>query len=56
MILTYYKGERQVKIKLRKELADRLGIKLANLRLKAQKVRAELKKCILDCLERKIVA
>lgn len=56
MILTYYNGEHQVKIKLRKELADRLGIRLANLRLRAQRVRAELKKCILDCLERKTAA
>jgi RNA polymerase sigma factor (sigma-70 family) len=56
MILMYYNGERQVKIRLRKELADRLGIKLTNLRLRAQKVRAELKKCILECLLRKTVA
>jgi DNA-directed RNA polymerase specialized sigma24 family protein len=55
MILTYYNGERQVKIKLRKELAERLGIKLTNLRLRAQKIRAELKKCILECLEQKTV-
>jgi DNA-directed RNA polymerase specialized sigma24 family protein len=56
MILMYYNGERQMKIKLRKELADRLGIKLTNLRLRAQRVRAELKKCILACLEHKTVA
>ena len=52
MILLYYQGERQVKIKLRKELAERLGIKLANLRLQAQRVRMNLKSCILICLER----
>jgi DNA-directed RNA polymerase specialized sigma24 family protein len=56
MILQYYSGERQVKIKLRKELADRLGIKLANLRLRAQRVRAGLKDCILDCMNRKAMA
>lgn len=52
MIRDYYRGERQDKIRSRKELADRLGIKLSNLRLKAQRVRTSLKKCILDCLER----
>jgi DNA-directed RNA polymerase specialized sigma24 family protein len=52
MILKYYRGERQVKIRLRKELAEGMGIKLPILRLKAQRVRAELKNCILDCMKR----
>jgi RNA polymerase sigma factor (sigma-70 family) len=51
MILLYYQGERQVKIKLRKQLAEKLGIKLTNLRLQAQRVRMNLKRCILLCLE-----
>lgn len=51
MILQYYQGERQVKIKLRQELAERLGIRLTNLRLQAQRVRANLRSCILLCLE-----
>lgn len=53
MILEYYRGNRQVKIQARKALAERLGIELPNLRLKAQRVRSTLKKCILDCMERK---
>ena len=53
MILEYYRGNRQVKIQARKALAERLGIELPNLRLKAQRVRSKLKKCILDCMERK---
>ena len=53
MIREYYGGEKQEKIRLRKQLAERLGIKLSNLRLRAQRVRTELKKCILDCMERK---
>jgi RNA polymerase sigma factor (sigma-70 family) len=56
LILQYYQGERQVKIKLRKELAEGLGIKLANLRLQTQRIRAKLKTCILDCLNRKALA
>jgi len=53
MIRDYYRGEKRDKIRSRKRLAERLGIKLANLRLKAQRVRTDLKKCILDCMERK---
>jgi DNA-directed RNA polymerase specialized sigma24 family protein len=53
MILQYYCGERQIKIRMRKELSERMGIKLPNLRLKAQRVRGALKKCILDCMEQK---
>jgi DNA-directed RNA polymerase specialized sigma24 family protein len=53
LILQYYQGERQIKIRLRKEMAERLGVKPTNLRLKAQRIRAELKECILDCLARK---
>lgn len=53
MIREYYGGEKQEKIRLRKQLAERFGIKLANLRLRAQRVRTDLKKCILDCVERK---
>jgi RNA polymerase sigma factor (sigma-70 family) len=54
MILQYYQGERRIKIKLRQELAERLGIKLTNLRLQAQRVRANLRRCILICLEQYI--
>ena len=52
MILQYYHFERDVKIRMRKAMADRMGIKLTNLRLKAQRVRNELKKCIVDCVQR----
>jgi hypothetical protein len=53
MIRQYYYGDGPDKIKIRKELAERLGIRLSNLRLKAQRLRATLKKCILECMERK---
>jgi len=53
LITLYYRGERWDKIRMRKELAELLGIKLTNLRLKAQRIRTTLKKCILDCMERK---
>jgi DNA-directed RNA polymerase specialized sigma24 family protein len=53
MIRGYYGGEKQDKIRLRKQLAERFGIKAANLRLRAQRARTDLKKCILDCIQRK---
>jgi len=53
LIREYYQGERQEKIIRRKELAERMGIKLTHLRLKAQRVRNTLKKCILECMKRK---
>ncbi len=53
MIRDYYYGERHEKIRRRKELAERMGIKLSNLRLKAQRVRNALKKCIVECMKRK---
>jgi DNA-directed RNA polymerase specialized sigma24 family protein len=53
LITIYYHGERWDKIRRRKELAELLGIKLTNLRLRAQRIRTSLKKCILDCMERK---
>lgn len=46
MILQYYSGEGQSRIRLRKELSERLGITLANLRLRAQRIRDRLKRCI----------
>jgi DNA-directed RNA polymerase specialized sigma24 family protein len=55
LISDYYQGERQEKIRRRKEIAERLGITLALLRLKAQRVRTSLKKCILECMEGKKV-
>lgn len=60
MIVEYYRGNRQVKIKARKVLAEGLGIGIANLRLRAQRVRTGLHKCIMKCLataatERKVM-
>jgi DNA-directed RNA polymerase specialized sigma24 family protein len=52
LILQFYQGEKQVKIKQRKELAERLNTKLANLRLQAHRIRTSLRKCILTCLEK----
>jgi DNA-directed RNA polymerase specialized sigma24 family protein len=51
LILQFYQGEKQVKIKRRKEMAQRMNTKLGNLRLQAHRIRLSLRKCILACLE-----
>lgn len=56
LILHYYRGERQVKIRTRKELAERLGVRLENLRLRAQRIRVNLKGCIISCVGREVPA
>lgn len=53
LVLQYYRGERRLKIELRRQLAASLNTQLPQLRLKAHRIRAELKECILDCLGRK---
>lgn len=55
LILQFYQGEKRIKIKLRRELARRLDIKLNNLRLQAHRIRENLKKCIRTCLEQEAV-
>jgi DNA-directed RNA polymerase specialized sigma24 family protein len=53
LILQFYQGEKQVKIKRRKELAHQMNTKLGNLRLQAHRIRLSLRKCIMACLEQK---
>lgn len=52
LIMQFYQGDKQVKIKQRKELAERLNTKLGNLRLQAHRIRVGLRKCISTCLEK----
>lgn len=50
LILGYYSGERQEKIRRRKELSEKLGVTPAYLRVLVRRIKVKLKKCILDCL------
>jgi DNA-directed RNA polymerase specialized sigma24 family protein len=54
VIMKYYKGEKRIKIRLRQELALRLGVSLPALRLLAQRARMKLKKLIRSCLDNKL--
>jgi DNA-directed RNA polymerase specialized sigma24 family protein len=53
LMLQYYREERQRKISLRKQLAHRLGIPLNALRIRACRIRVNLQRCVLQCLQQK---
>ena len=50
LILDYYRGEKSSKIRMRKQLAEKLGTQLNALRIRAHRVRMQLEKCVGDCL------
>ena len=50
LILDYYKGERQGMIDNRKRLAARLRLTLNALRVRADRIRANLEECVNQCL------
>jgi DNA-directed RNA polymerase specialized sigma24 family protein len=51
LILEYYTGDKQQKIVNRKKLAERIGIAANALRIKAHRIRTELRKCVEQCVE-----
>lgn len=51
LVLAYYQEEKHAKIDLRKQLADRLGIPLNALRIRACRIRADLENCVSQCLQ-----
>lgn len=51
LIVEYYQQERRDKIDRRQRLADRLGIPLNALRIRAHRIRMALENCIKMCLE-----
>ena len=55
LVLQYYDHQQQDKIAQHQRLADRLGIGLNALRIRAHRARLVLRKCIINCLEKKSV-
>ncbi|HEY6803975.1 MAG TPA: hypothetical protein VI306_10385 [Pyrinomonadaceae bacterium] len=51
LIMGYYYGKRAIKIKNREQLAEDLNLNVAGLRVRALRIRKELKMCIEQCLE-----
>ena len=51
LVLEYYRDDKRAKIDHRKELAERLGIALNALRIRAHRIRLLLQQCVQACLE-----
>jgi len=56
LVLQYYDHEQHAKVRKRQHLAERLGIGLNALRIRAHRTRLALRKCIMSCLENKQAA
>jgi RNA polymerase sigma factor (sigma-70 family) len=52
LILRYYAEEKQAKITSHKEMGERLSVKPGALRARAHRIRARLRECVEECLER----
>lgn len=50
VILGYYQEEKRAKINFRKQMADRLGVGLNALRIRAYRIRTMLEECVIKCL------
>jgi DNA-directed RNA polymerase specialized sigma24 family protein len=53
LVLHYYQEEKRAKIEHRKRLAQRLGIELNALRIRAYRIRMSLQDCVRECLSQK---
>lgn len=53
IIIKYYQGDGEEKIKTRKQLADNLGISLGVLRTRACRLREKLESCVMNCLRQR---
>jgi DNA-directed RNA polymerase specialized sigma24 family protein len=54
LVMRYYDAEGREKIEQRKLLAEKLGIAPNALRIRAYRIRAELQKCVKECVERSL--
>lgn len=51
LVVGYYQNEKSAKIDYRKQIAEKLGISIDNLRIRIFRLRNELKKCVLRCVK-----
>lgn len=49
LILDYYRAEKSDKINLRRELAEKMGVPLNALRIRAHRIRLQIERCVGDC-------
>ena len=50
IILEYYRDEKRAKIERRKGLAEKLGVSIGALQIKASRIRSKLSSCVNDCV------
>jgi DNA-directed RNA polymerase specialized sigma24 family protein len=50
LVLSYYQQEKRAKIDNRRDLAERLGLGINALRIRACRIRANLQECVEDCV------
>jgi DNA-directed RNA polymerase specialized sigma24 family protein len=51
LVLEYYQEEKRAKIEFRREMAEKMGVEVNNLRVRMHRIRASLHKCIRKCLD-----
>jgi DNA-directed RNA polymerase specialized sigma24 family protein len=56
VVMEYYQQEKQAKIDHRAALARKLGIAANALRIRAHRIRQQLEKCVLECLNQRALA
>lgn len=53
IVIEYYKGNKSSKIKVRKQLAAKLGISTGTLQIRLYRIRKGLRQCIGECMAKK---
>ncbi|HEX9959500.1 MAG TPA: RNA polymerase sigma factor [Pyrinomonadaceae bacterium] len=53
LIVEYYRDEKSAKIENRRQIAEKLGINVSTLQVKAFRIRSRLKECLQKCLAEK---
>jgi DNA-directed RNA polymerase specialized sigma24 family protein len=56
LVLEYYQHEKRAKIDHHIALAQRLGIAVNALRIRAHRIRKHLEKCVIECMDKKALA
>ena len=54
LVLQYYQDEKRAKIDHRKHLAERFGVAINALRIRAYRARAALQECVSECLQQSV--
>jgi DNA-directed RNA polymerase specialized sigma24 family protein len=55
LILDYYQSEKRAKIECRRQLAEKLGIGVQALRMRATRIRASLQSCVSECVQTRVI-